>query len=163
VPLFDYNDDIRDPGEATFERESSAEALYSADPYRTSDHDPVIVGLDLFPPVLEVGVTPEVLWPPNHRYVEVRATATASDTDDLTPSVRLVSVTSNESDNGTGDGNTVNDIVIVDEYTFKLRAERSGSGTGRVYTLTYEAEDAAGNQALASARVSVPLSRVPGR
>lgn len=163
VPLFDYNDDIRDPGEATFERKSSAEALYSADPYRTSDHDPVIVGLDLFPPILEVGVTPEVLWPPNHRYVEVRATVTASDTDDLTPSVRLMSVTSNEPDNGTGDGSTVNDIVIVDDRTFKLRAERSGSGTGRVYTITYEAEDAAGNHASASARVSVPLSRAPAR
>ena len=163
VPLFDYNDEVRDPGEATFERKSSAKELYSADPYRTSDHDPVIVGLDLFPPVLEVSVTPEVLWPPNHRYVEVRATVTVADGDDPMPSVRLVSVTSNEPDNGIGDGNTVNDIVIVDERTFKLRAERSGRGTGRVYTITYEAEDAAGNQALASASVSVPLSRAPGR
>jgi predicted extracellular nuclease len=48
VPLLDYNDAIRDvPGESTFERESGARPLYAADPYRSSDHDPVVVGLDL--------------------------------------------------------------------------------------------------------------------
>lgn len=59
VPLFDYNDDERTTGEASFEEESDARLLYEADPFRTSDHDPVIVGLNLiaynfdgfFPPV----------------------------------------------------------------------------------------------------------------
>jgi len=88
---------------------------------------------------------------------------TASDTVDRVPSIRLVSVTSNEPDDGLGDGDTTNDIVLVDERTFKLRAERSGIGTGRVYTLTYEAEDTAGNRALGSAQVSVPLSRAATR
>jgi uncharacterized protein len=46
-PLFDYNDTVRDLGEAAFERESTARPLYEADPYRSSDHDPAIVGLDL--------------------------------------------------------------------------------------------------------------------
>jgi len=48
VPLLDYNDSVRDaPGEAPFARESAARPLYAADPYRSSDHDPVVVGLDL--------------------------------------------------------------------------------------------------------------------
>lgn len=47
VPLFDYNDEIRDAGEASFEAESDARPLYHADAFRTSDHDPVIIGLDL--------------------------------------------------------------------------------------------------------------------
>jgi len=48
VPLFDHNDDIRDAGERdTFERESNALELYRADPLRSSDHDPVLVGLSL--------------------------------------------------------------------------------------------------------------------
>lgn len=47
VPLFDYNDDVRDPGESSFEEESDALPLYEPDEFRTSDHDPVIVGLDL--------------------------------------------------------------------------------------------------------------------
>jgi predicted extracellular nuclease len=48
VPLFDYNDAVRDvPGEADFERESTVGDLYAEDARRASDHDPVLVGLDL--------------------------------------------------------------------------------------------------------------------
>ena len=50
VPLFDYNDEILDAAEASFERESSALPLYSADAFRSSDHDPVVVGLALDAP-----------------------------------------------------------------------------------------------------------------
>jgi hypothetical protein len=51
-PLFDYNDGVRDAGEAAFERESNAvgRPLYEADAYRSSDHDPAIVGLALRSP-----------------------------------------------------------------------------------------------------------------
>jgi hypothetical protein len=45
IPVFDYNDGVRDSGEASFERESTALEIYSADAYRSSDHDPVIVDL----------------------------------------------------------------------------------------------------------------------
>ena len=47
VPLLDYNDDFKDIGEASFERESAAQPIYAPDAYRASDHDPVLVGLDL--------------------------------------------------------------------------------------------------------------------
>ena len=48
-PLFDYNDTVHDAGEASFERESTA-SLYEPTAYRASDHDPVIIGLDLGDP-----------------------------------------------------------------------------------------------------------------
>ena len=47
VPLFDYNDEFRTADESSFERESNALPLYAPDPLRSSDHDPVIVGLSL--------------------------------------------------------------------------------------------------------------------
>jgi predicted extracellular nuclease len=47
VPLFDYNDGVRDAGEAPFERESTALPLFAPTPSRSSDHDPLVVGLDL--------------------------------------------------------------------------------------------------------------------
>lgn len=47
IPLFDYNDDIGDAGERSFERESGVLELDAADALRSSDHDPVVVGLDL--------------------------------------------------------------------------------------------------------------------
>ena len=49
VPLLDYNDAIRDPSERSFEAEPEGIELYSSDPYRSSDHDPIIVGLNLEP------------------------------------------------------------------------------------------------------------------
>jgi hypothetical protein len=146
-------------------KQPAQDALYEPNAYRSSDHDPVIVGLgvcDAIAPTIEVSVTPKVLWPPNHKYVKVRATVTASDNFDTDPQVRLVSVTSNEPDNGHGDGNTRHDIVILNDTTFKLRAERSSHGNGRIYTVTYEVTDDCGNSAQASATVKVPKSKGHG-
>ncbi|WP_148288569.1 ExeM/NucH family extracellular endonuclease [Ilumatobacter nonamiensis] len=50
ISLLDYNDDIRDPNEQAFQRESSALPIDDTGAYRSSDHDPVIVGLDLVDP-----------------------------------------------------------------------------------------------------------------
>jgi len=59
----------------------------------------------------------------------VSAVVEVSDDFDHSPAVRLVQVRSNEPDNGEEDGNTVNDIVIVNDLHVRLRAERSGAGT----------------------------------
>ncbi|HUD43014.1 MAG TPA: ExeM/NucH family extracellular endonuclease [Dokdonella sp.] len=52
VPLFDYNDEIRDVGEPDYDEKPNGSALTPprslfepASPYRVSDHDPVVVGL----------------------------------------------------------------------------------------------------------------------
>ncbi len=49
VNLLDYNDSERDASEASYEAKPDTNELYADDPYRSSDHDPVIVGLDLTP------------------------------------------------------------------------------------------------------------------
>ena len=128
-------------------------------PRGASDHDPQVAAFcrDTTGPELSITVSPSTLWPPNHKYRTVQATISVSDDADPDPTVTLVSVTSNEPDDGRDDGNTVNDIVIVDDDTFRLRAERSGTGTGRVYTITYRATDACGNSTIATATVTVPL------
>jgi hypothetical protein len=143
-------------------KQAPQDALFEPNPFRSSDHDAVVVGLDScdeIAPTLEVSVTPDVLWPPNHKYVDVEATIAADDDFDASPEVTLVSVTSNEPDDGQGDGNTVDDAVIVDDDTFSVRAERDGGGSGRVYTATFRAQDACGNATTATATVRVPLSR----
>ena len=102
--------------------------------------------VDTTPPDFELSVSPEILWPPNHKLVTINAQITVlPDVCNPDPTITLVSITSNEPDNGTGDGNTVNDIqgadLGTDDREFELRSERSGRGSGRVYTITYEAED----------------------
>ena len=78
------------------------------------------------------------------------------------PGFTLTSVTSNEPDDapGGGDGSTTGDIQGFDLGTADtaglLRAERAGSGSGRVYTLTYVGRDEAGNERTCTATVSVP-------
>jgi PKD repeat protein len=119
--------------------------------------DNVIVKVvDTTPPNITITATPSDLWPPNHKYVEVKVNVTAVDLVDPSPKVTFVSIKSNEPDNGIGDGNTTNDIVIVDNFTFNLNAERSGTGDGRSYTITYKATDFSGNTATASVIVTVP-------
>lgn len=111
-------------------------------------------------PTLSVVLAPGRLWPPNHKKVVVNAAVTVYDDTDPAPAVHLVSVTSNEPDDAPGgaDGATKGDVVVLDEYTFGLRAERSATGGGRVYTVTYRATDACGNSAEAWAIVTVPLA-----
>ena len=90
----------------------------------------------------------------------ITATVTVTDDSDPSPTVVLTSIVSNEPDEGLGDGDKPNDIQDADireeDYEFSLRAERSGGGDGRIYTITYTATDASGNTQNASATVTVP-------
>jgi hypothetical protein len=153
---------LRDQNIAHFNTDyPSAFGSNAAITLRSSDHDPLVAYFctDATPPTLSASASPNRLWPPNHKYVTVQATTPVSDDRDPSPTVDLVSVTSNEPDNAPGDadGNTTNDIVIVDDDIFRLRAERSEDGTGRIYTITYLATDACGNVTQATAAVRVPL------
>jgi hypothetical protein len=113
---------------------------------------------DTTPPVLALSANHDTLWPPNHKYMTVGVTPEASDDSGEAPAVTFVSVVSDEPDDarGGGDGHTTNDILQVGEFSFLLRAERSGSGDGRTYTLTYRATDASGNETTATCTVQVP-------
>jgi hypothetical protein len=128
----------------------------------TEDSEPdqvIITVLDNTPPELELSVSPTVLWPPNHKMVLVTPTWMANDNCDESPEVSLISITMNEEDNGKGDGNTTNDIQIGEDGSIYLRAERSGKGNNRVYTITYQAVDASGNVSQANATVTIPHDR----
>jgi hypothetical protein len=83
------------------------------------------------------------LWPPNHQMVDVTINYTATDN---CPGLNCVlSVSSNEPVTGTGDGDTQPDWEVVDAHHLRLRAERAGNGTGRIYTITLTCTDAAGH------------------
>jgi hypothetical protein len=107
------------------------------------------------PVISNVSVDPSVLWPANHKMRNIAVTY--SSTDNCPGTVTCVlSVTSNEAVNSAGDGNTSPDWEIVNNHSVKLRAERSGAGTGRVYTITIRCTDMAGNTGVATTTVMVP-------
>jgi hypothetical protein len=107
------------------------------------------------PAITDVRLSKSLLWPPNHKLVNVTVNYEDSDNCDPSPDCALT-VTSNEALNGNGDGNTSADWEVVDAHHVKLRAERSGQGDGRTYTITITCTDQSGNSASADVTVGVP-------
>ena len=120
----------------------------------------VVRVVDTTPPVVTCSADQIALSPPHHKMVPVRTTVTVTDGGSGPAGFVLLSATSNEPDNGLGDGDTANDIqgfvAGTPDVFGELRAERSGKGSGRVYTLAYQGRDIAGNVAQCTVRVTVP-------
>jgi hypothetical protein len=83
---------------------------------------------------------------------------------DAAPKCQIVSVTSSEPVLAAGSGNTTPDWIISDPgpkaspavLGVQLRAERTGSGPGRTYTVNVSCADASGNATAGSTTVTVP-------
>lgn len=120
----------------------------------------LVTVVDTTPPELAMSVSPDEIWPPNHRMKWITASIVVSDICDADPEVYLVSIVSNEPANANGDGNTEPDIDEADYGTddreFRVRAERAGPGDDRIYTVTYQAEDDSGNTTPAEDSILVP-------
>ena len=113
--------------------------------------------VDVTPPeIISLTADPEQLWPANHKMKPVSLEVEVFDNCDEDVSCRITSVGSNEPINGLGDGNTDPDWQITGDLSANLRAERSGTGNGREYTITVECTDDAGNRSTESATVTVP-------
>jgi len=111
---------------------------------------------DVEPPVIhDLVVTPPVLWPPNHNMKNVNVNYTSTD-NCPGPITCQIAVTSDEPENGTGDGDAAPDWELIDDHHIKLRAERAGNGNGRVYTVTLTCTDQYGNSSSGTKTVLVP-------
>ena len=133
-------------------------------PLSASDSAPLEI-LDVSAPTMTLSVSPTVLWPPDHKFVDITATITVTDNCDPNPTVTLISITSNEPATGfLGAGDKGPDVqgasYGTDDRVFSLRAERAtgGTHTGRVYTITYRVTDVSGNFSEATVTVKVPTS-----
>ena len=103
-----------------------------------------------------VEASPTVLWPPNH---ELRLVTLSGGTDPDSDAVTLTvtAVTQDEPLNGSGDGNTAPDAEAgTFSNTVRLRAERSGTGDGRVYRISFTGSDGEGGTCSGTVTVGVP-------
>ena len=118
-----------------------------------------LVAVNSPPDCSAVAATPAVLSPPNRSLQPVTLTgATDPDGDDVT--ITITGVTQDEPVNGSGDGNSAPDAVAgAAGDTVQLRAERAGTGDGRVYRLAYTATDEHGSACTGSVVVTVPHDR----
>lgn len=138
--ILDYNTEFKSAGQVS--------SWYAPDAYRSSDHDPVIVGLDLTvpdttAPELTVTADPSVVFPPNNKWRTIAVDIAASDDSgevevELTES-RVVSA---------GAGGRGDVRVVGGEVQVKAVA-------GARYELTYTATDPSGNTTTASVTIRV--------
>ena len=140
--------------------------LFVSDGENSSSEDVLIIVEDTTPPEISVSLSPNVLWPPNHKMVDVQAAVTINDIGDPDPTWELVSITSSEPEQEPEKKHSP-DIMGHEPGTpdleFQLRAERLGKGNGRVYTITYQAADSSGNTVLKEAVVIVPHDMGKGK
>ncbi|HEY0431028.1 MAG TPA: HYR domain-containing protein, partial [Pyrinomonadaceae bacterium] len=121
-----------------------------------------VIVQDTIAPTITLNSYAPSMWPPNHKYTTfqlaqfVTGASDSCDTGLNLNDVVIEKVTSDEIENGNGDGNTTNDIVIAANCkSVQLRSEREGSGNGRVYTITFKVSDGF-NTTRVTAKVVVP-------
>ncbi|WP_231917756.1 ExeM/NucH family extracellular endonuclease [Microbacterium pygmaeum] len=126
------------------------DALYAPDAYRSSDHDPVVVGLDLIPPdttapTLRVEADPAYILLPLGQTRTVKVDVQAAD-DSGEVTVTLVSATATGAPRAS--------VQTISDTRFTVRAVNNA-----LYTFTYTATDAAGNSTTVSDTVGVGPKR----
>ena len=101
------------------------------------------------PTIAALTATPDVLWPPNSKMVEVSIGVTVTDDSDPAPVCEITAVTANEPVNASAWSQT-------GPLSLLLRAERNGRGAGRIYSITVTCANASQRSASASVPVVVP-------
>jgi 6-phosphogluconolactonase (cycloisomerase 2 family) len=96
-----------------------------------------LLSLAVFPPkscclapvISGASATPNSLWPPNHKFVDVTIDYTVTNP---CPNTCVLTVASNEPPVD----DTEPEWIVVDAHHVQLQAERLGTGDGRIYTIT---------------------------
>ncbi|MBW2400347.1 MAG: hypothetical protein JRG80_13880, partial [Deltaproteobacteria bacterium] len=118
------------------------------------------------PDCSEAVAEPSELWPPNHKMNTV-AVADVNDDDGDPITVTIDSIRQDEPVETSGDGNTAPDGTGLWTDTARVRAERVGDknapGDGRVYHISFDADDGRGGACSGSVTVCVPHDRGRGR
>jgi uncharacterized protein (TIGR03118 family) len=105
------------------------------------------------PSISDVSASPNVLWPPNNKFVSVNIGYTVADDCVAVPACSLnVTV----ADSGGGINNMASSSIVVDPHTVELQASRNGGGGGRTYNIQISCEDSLPLSASANVAVTVP-------
>ena len=123
----------------TFKKDAQ-DLLFAPDAYRSSDHDPVIVGFDFIAPELSVEADPSLVFPPNAQWQSVDFDIDASD-DSGEVSVKIVDTTA------TGHKARIRKVSGTEVEVLARQ--------GAAYTVTFEATDPSGNTTTQEVTITV--------
>jgi hypothetical protein len=139
-----------------------------------ADVNVTLLPVDAPPVCTHAKAHPQLLWPPDHKLADVRIVGV---TDPDSPKIKLTvtHVTQDEpvgctarrgsrdycedDDETRGCRHTTPDAIIHADGHVALRAERREHGNGRVYQITFQADDGAGGQCTGQVTVCVPGDR----
>jgi hypothetical protein len=118
---------------------------------------PITVKVDKTPPAISgLPAAGCSLWPPNHKLVQVATVAATDPLSGLVHDSLKVTAASNEPSSDPNNPETVITPNGSGGFIIQLRADRLGSGHGRIYTINATAMDNAGNSTAATATCTVP-------
>ena len=132
--LIDYDMTFKKPAQ---------DALFAPDEWRSSDHDPVVVGLDLdvIAPELSVTASEDMVFPPNNMWRSVTFDVVVTDNVDPEVTVEIVSV------EATGHKAEIREVSDTEVEVLARQ--------GAVYTVTFQATDDSGNATTQTVTVRV--------
>ncbi len=102
-----------------------------------------------------------LLWPPNHDMRAIKI-LNVTDPDGDPVSLAVTGITQDEPVGGSDSRSTSPDGKGVGKPVARVRAERSGRGNGRVYEISFQANDGRFGQCSGRVRVCVPHDRRRG-
>jgi hypothetical protein len=130
------------------------------DQFGEADEDATVVDVvDTTPPVLSCSVVVPVINQTHHDFVTVGLAATAVDQCEGELPMTINVFADEDDEESTGDGVHSPDAKNIDIGSLRLRAERKGSGDGRVYLVIPEATDSSGNRGYSCCTVTVPYAK----
>jgi Thrombospondin type 3 repeat len=101
------------------------------------------------------------LFPPNHQFISINILGVTDPNGDPV-TITINSIRQDEPVRGGGSGNTCPDGSGVGTSTAQVRAERAGTGNGRVYHINFRADDGRGGTCTGEVTVCVPHDRGRG-
>jgi hypothetical protein len=100
--------------------------------------------------------SPSVIRRVNHKMVPISILG-VTDPDSDPVNLKITAITQDEPvTGGTGSGHTGSDASGIGEAGAQVRAERAGTGDGRVYRIAFDADDGKGGTCSGSVKVEVP-------
>ena len=105
-----------------------------------------------------------VIWPPDHKMVPetIMGLTTDPGLSDSTITIKITGIQQDEPVNARGSGNTAPDGNGVGTSTAYVRAERGGPGTGRIYFISFSADDSVGDHCTGTVMAYVPHDQGQG-
>jgi hypothetical protein len=131
------------------------------DAFGETDEDPVEVAVvDTIAPVVTCSVAASIINQTNHSLINVGLGGTAVDSCEGQAPITVNVFADETDDEDTGDGKYSPDAKDLELGSLRLRAERKGTGDGRVYLVIVEATDSSGNRGSSCCTVAVPRSNL---